>query len=158
MLTTPHLLTGAAVGLATGNPVAGFAAGVASHLLLDATLHTDPGTWHLDEPYPFKMSRGELALGIIDLIVAFSSVLALSTQVPLIAAAPIAGMFGGILPDIIGLSPLFFPKLATYPIMKRYHEFNKWLQWTARPEQWILGCVTQVIVIVAVVYYLLNFS
>lgn len=41
MYFTTHLLTGAAVGAAVGQPVAGFATGVLSHALLDAIPHND---------------------------------------------------------------------------------------------------------------------
>lgn len=156
MLTTPHVLTGAALGVATGNPIAGFAAGVVSHFILDAIPHTDPGTWRMDEPYPFKPVAGEWAIGIVDLFVAFYLLLFLAGEAPLVAAAPIAGVVGAMVPDVLGLSPLFWPRLATFPIVQRYLAFNKRLQWTVRPNRIGLGLVTQLVVVGGAVWYLLG--
>ncbi len=156
MLTTPHVLVGAAVGVTTGNPIAGFAAGVVSHIVLDAIPHTDPGTWRMDEPYPFTPNAGEWALGIADLFVAFYTFVYLSGQAPLIAPGPIAAVAGSLVPDVIGLSPLFYPPLIKTTFMQRYIAFMKRFERTARPEQWILGFVTQAIVIGGAVWYLLG--
>lgn len=156
MLTTPHVLVGAAVGVATGNPIAGFAAGVVSHFILDAVPHTDPGTWHMGEPYPFPMHAGDWAVGLADLFVAFYALLYLSGHSPLLAAAPIAGIVGALLPDVIGLSPLFYPPLIKTRAMQAWITFVKKTERTARPDQWLLGIVTQFVVVIGAVWYLLG--
>jgi len=156
MLTTPHVLTGAAVGVATGNPIAGFIAGLASHIALDAIPHTDPGTWHMGEPYPFPMHAGDWTVGLVDLFVAGYSLLYLAGHAPLLAAGPIAGVIGGVLPDVIGLSPLFYPPLIKTTFMQRYIAFMKRGERTARPDQWVMGLVTQAVVVVGVVWYLIG--
>lgn len=156
MLTAPHAFTGAAIGVAVGNPALAFVGGVVSHFILDRIPHTDPGTWHFDEPFPFKMHAGDMAIGLADLSVTFYGLLLLAGEAPIAAAGPLLGVFGGVLPDIIGLSPLFLPKLATLPIMQRFYDFVHRYHYTARPHQWALGIATQAVVTVGAVWYLLG--
>lgn len=156
MLNTPHVLTGAAIGVATGNPFVAFFGAIVAHYVLDAVPHTDPGTWHMNEPYPFKPHAADMALGFLDVFVAFYLFVYLSGHAPLIAGAPIAGVIGGILPDIFGIAPLFVPRLATLKGYDTFLEFSMKLHRTARPNQWPLGVVTQLVVIVVAVWYLLG--
>ena len=156
MLTAPHAFTGAAIGVATGNPILGFVGGVVSHYLLDAIPHTDPGTWHYDEPFPHRVHAGDMALGVLDLTATFYGLLLIAGQSPVIAAAPIAGMVGAILPDVIGIAPLFWNQLATVPWLKRYYDFTKQYHRTAAPHQLFFGVFTQALVLLVAVWYLLG--
>ena len=101
-MITPHILVGASVGVATGNPVLGFLGGVVSHFVLDAIPHTDPGTWHFEDAFPFKVDERDLTVAFADMALAIFLTLYLAGTTPLIAAAPLAGMLGGALPDVIG--------------------------------------------------------
>lgn len=158
MLLTPHVLVGAAVGVAVGNPILGFVGGVASHFVLDAIPHTDPGTWHFEDAFPFKIDERDLTVAFADMALVIGSVLYLAGTAPLIAAGPIAGMLGGLLPDVVGLSPLFFPRLASVPGLRNYFAFNERLQSksTAKPNEWIRGTLTQLAACGLAVWFLLN--
>lgn len=149
-------MTGAAIGIATGNPLAAFAVGVASHFVLDAVPHTDPGTWHFEDPYPFKPHAADMAVGLFDLFLALYLLLYLAGQAPLVAAAPLAGIVGAVIPDVISIAPLFYHPLAKFKPLERYHAFARRVHRTAKPSEWILGLVTQVIVIGGAVWYLLG--
>lgn len=156
-MNTPHILTGAAIGVATGNPLLGFLGGLASHFVLDAIPHTDPGTWHFEEPLPFKIDERDLTAAFIDLVIAAVLLVWLAGNAPIAAAAPLAAMFGAILPDIFVVSLLFWPRLVTVPGFSHYDKFNRMLQAhsTAKPHQWALGILTQVAVTVGAVWFLL---
>ena len=158
MLSTPHLLAGTAIGLAVGNPVAGFVLAVASHFLLDAIPHTDPGTWHYGEDMKkFRLHGGDYATGIIDSIVAVGAFLALSHTSPLMAAAPIAGAIGGVLPDSLVYLGIMFRGIHEWPGIKQYNALIHPIHYTARPNQWVLGVVTQLAVIAISVGVILHY-
>lgn len=158
MLITPHVLVGAAVGVASGNPVVGFLGGVASHFILDAIPHTDPGIWHFEDAFPYKVDERDLTVAFADMSLAIFLTLYLAGTAPLIAAAPLAGIAGGVLPDVIGVLPLFFPRVATLPILSRYYALNEKIQAkaTARPAQWIQGVLTQIATIAIAIWFLTN--
>lgn len=160
MMNTPHVLTGAAIGVATGNPILGFIGGVASHFFLDAIPHTDPGTWHFEEPLPFKIDERDLTAGFLDLVIAAGLLVWLAGKSPIVAVAPLVAMFGAILPDIFVVMFLFWPKLVTLPIFKQYDALNRILQArsTAAPKQWLFGIATQVVITGISVWYLLRVS
>ncbi len=156
MLNTPHVLTGAAIGVATGNPILGFLGGLASHYLLDAIPHTDPGTWHFDEPFPPKITDRDLTIGFVDLGIAIGLVLWLAGEAPIVAAAPIAGMIGGFLPDVLVVISLFWPRFAALPGLDRYFALTTRYHRTAPLRYWHWGIVTQAVVVVGAVWYLLG--
>ncbi|MEK7184485.1 MAG: hypothetical protein AAB701_03145 [Patescibacteria group bacterium] len=157
MYITPHVLTGTALGVAVGNPVAGFFLGVASHFVLDAIPHTDSGTWHFYEPFSsHSVDARDLTLGVIDIALAFFGFLALISYAPLVAAGPIAGAIGGALPDAFVLLGLFVPGSSKWKGFKWYFDLVEKYHYTARPHQFVLGVVTQLVTIGGVVWYLLG--
>lgn len=156
MLITPHILVGTAIGVAVGNPVAGFALGVASHYILDIIPHTDSGTWHYYEPFVGKnMDVRDFTMGIVDASAAGFSLLALAGYAPIMSPAPLAGAFGGLLPDLVMLAGLFVPALTKWKGLAWYYTFQDKFHYTAKPNQWAIGIVTQVVAIGASVWYLL---
>jgi len=156
MLNTPHVLTGAVIGVATGNPVIGFLGGLASHFLLDSVPHTDPGTWHHDEPFPHPVNERDMTIGFVDLAIAIGLVLWLAGEAPLVAAAPLAAMFGAILPDILVVISLFWPKFSTYPGLNKYFALTEKYHKTMPLKYWHWGILTQATVVVVAVWYLLG--
>jgi hypothetical protein len=155
MLITPHILVGTAIGAAVGDPVVGFALGVTSHYVLDVIPHVDSGTWHYYEPFIGKnMDVRDFTLGILDAVAAFFSLLALSSFSPIMASAPLAGAFGGLLPDLVMLAGLFIPALTKWKGLAWYYKFQDKFHYTVKPHQWLLGIVTQVIAIGLAVWYL----
>lgn len=156
MLITPHILVGTAIGVAVGNPVAGFALGVVSHYILDIIPHTDSGTWHYYEPLIGKhLDVRDFTMGIVDASVAVFSLLTLAGYAPIIGAAPLVGAFGGLLPDLVMLAGLFIPALSKWKGLAWYYKFQNSFHYTAKPNQWILGVFTQIVAVGASVWYLL---
>lgn len=155
MLITPHAFAGAAIGVATGNPILGFGLGLASHFVLDAVPHTDPGTWHFYEPFnTHELDARDFTTGIVDVSIATLGLVALSGVTPIAAAAPVAGIVGGVLPDTFVVIGLFFPKFPKMKFIKWYYDLVEKYHYTARPKQWVLGVVTQLVVILGALWYL----
>ncbi len=156
MLITPHILAGTAIGVAVGNPVAGFVLGVASHYVLDVIPHTDSGTWHYHEAFEKQnLDARDVTMAIVDVSAAFFGFLALAGHAPIVAPAPLASAFGGLLPDLIMLFGLFVPAFAKWKPVAWYYKFQDTVHYTAKPSQWLIGILSQVIVIGAAVWYLL---
>ncbi|MBI4022654.1 hypothetical protein HY375_00605 [Candidatus Berkelbacteria bacterium] len=155
MLNTPHMLTGVAIGVATGNPAAAFAGGLVSHYLLDAIPHTDPGTWHFNEAFPHRVSERDLTLGFADLAVAVALLIWLAGQAPIVTAASLAGLVGAVLPDVLVVASLFFPKLVTVRGLDRYFAVVARYHRTSPPKVWAAGFLTQGIIVGIAVWYLL---
>ncbi len=157
MLITPHVLAGTAIGLAVGNPAAGFVLGVASHFVLDAVPHTDPGTWHYNEAFStHSLDIRDFTTASLDVASAVFGFALLSGSAPLVAAAPIAGAIGGALPDLFVVLGLVFKKLPSWKPVKWYYDLVETYHYTARPSQWVLGVVTQLAVIVGSVAFILG--
>lgn len=156
MLNTPHLLVGASIGVATGNPVAGFVGGIASHYLLDIVPHTDPGTLHYHDDLPYKLNGRDWTIGFADLAVSSLLLIWLAGQAPIVGWAPLAGMIGGILPDIVGVAGLIFPQLYHVRGLDKYYELTRKYHHTAPPERWIEGTVWQLLIIGLALWFLLG--
>jgi len=99
VLLTNHVLSGALIGALAGRPLPAFAAGVASHFVLDAVPHW--GDW--------DSQRRFLRVAVPD------GLISLATMGAIAAAAPadrrlavLAGMTGAALPDIDKPSNLWF--------------------------------------------------
>ncbi len=146
MLITPHVLVGAAIGVSTSNPVLAFAGGLASHFLMDIVPHFDPGTFHHGEKPPIKIDNRDLSIGVIDSALAFFLLLWLAGSAPIVAWAPALGILGGVLPDVVGLSPLAFPKIYNVRGLHQYFKFTAKYHSTVKPDQIWLGVLTQIIV------------
>ncbi len=157
MLITPHVLAGTAIGLAVGNPVAGFVLGVTSHFVLDAVPHTDPGTWHYNEAFStHSLDIRDFTTAGLDVASAVFGFALLSGSAPLLAAGPIAGAIGGALPDLFVVLGLLFKKLPTWKGLKWYYDLVEKYHYTARPSQWVLGVVTQLAVIAGALVFILS--
>lgn len=146
MLITPHVLVGAAIGVSTSNPVLAFAGGLVSHFLMDIMPHFDPGTFHKGEKPPLKIDSRDLTIGVLDSALAFFLILWLAGAAPIVALAPAMGILGGVLPDVVGLSPLAFPKVYNLPGLHQYFKFTEKYHFTVKPSQIWLGILTQIIV------------
>jgi hypothetical protein len=157
MLTTPHVLAGTAIGVAVGNPVAGFALGVASHYLLDAVPHSDPGTWHYLEDFKtFKMNYIDYIVGFGDLFLIAGILLLINRVNPIFYPAAIAGGIGGMFPDIVVYLGVAFRGIQSWPIAEKYNGFISRFHYTARPDQLMLGIFTQFAVALISIWFILS--
>jgi hypothetical protein len=159
MLTTHALAGAAAAALIPAHPVAGFAAGFASHFVLDAIPHWNfkPSSIRnpddldrIDMPFSRQFWKDVVVIGADGLL---GLVLALTffAHDAVTTAAVLAGAAGGILPDALQFVYFKFKKEPLVSLQK----FHKGIQNTdktrflqARP---VLGMVLQVLLLAAVV-------
>ncbi|CAN5359511.1 hypothetical protein BH09ACT12_BH09ACT12_24880 [soil metagenome] len=103
MLITNHVLSGALVGSAAPGPVSAFAAGIASHFLLDTVPH-----WGDEATF--------LQVAVVDGLVGLATMGTIARVVPRARRARVvAGMLGACLPDADKPSELFFGR-SPYPV------------------------------------------
>jgi hypothetical protein len=111
VLLTNHVLSGALIGALTRRPLPAFAAGVASHFVLDAVPHWGKLGWR-------QFLRVAVADGLISLAVAGA----------LTAASPsarrhavLAGMAGAAIPDLDKPAKLWFGRSPFPAAVDRFH-------------------------------------
>lgn len=169
MLFTTHSVIGAAVGVLTGNPYAGFAGGVLSHHVLDALPHFDQGSFYTtksgakylgtkaEHSFDAKFSRRDWVMLFADLVTAGVLFLTIFAHSPASAWPLIVwGALGGLLPDIIDSSPLWSKKLReNITLIKKYNSFHVFFHWTVARDEIALGVITQLILLTASLSYLL---
>ena len=112
MLLTNHIVSGALIGALARRPLPAFAAGVASHFVLDAVPHW--GDW--ESPRHFLRAAvpdGLVSLAVMGAVTAASS----ADRRP----AVLAGMAGAALPDADKPARLFFGR-SPFPVaVDRFH-------------------------------------
>ena len=155
MNLTTHIAVGSAVGLATGNPVAGFFAGFVSHHILDSMPHSDPGSTGMSIYDAFQSKyRDGLYWALGDVFVAlifFVIVITKSSFSPLI----FWGATGAVLPDAIDNSPFWSPYLRKIFPFNYYHLLHEKLHYTIESKKYFwAGIFDQLILIAIAVYYL----
>lgn len=99
MLVTNHVLSGALIGYAAPHPVASFAAGVLSHLVLDAVPH-----WGVPRPV-HEMMHVAVPDGLVG---AATMAVVTATTAPCHRARVLAGMAGAAVLDLDKPSQVFF--------------------------------------------------
>ena len=112
MLLINHVLSGALIGALARRPLPAFAAGVASHFVLDAVPHW--GDWES----PRHFLRAAVPDGLVSLAV-MGAVTAASGDGR--RAAVLAGMAGAALPDADKPARLFFGRSPFPAALDRFH-------------------------------------
>ena len=160
MIFTSHALAGAAIGIVSGNPYAGFASGVISHHLLDMIPHFDQGTFRLKgslAPYinmhsdfnRSKFNGRDWIMLFIDFAITGVLFLIISATLPVeLWPLVFCGALGGLAPDLIGTSPLWSDQLEKkFKSARIYKSFHGFFHFTVSPSLIWLGVVTQILVI-----------
>ena len=112
MLLTNHVLSGALIGALARRPLAAFAAGVASHFVLDAVPHW--GDW--------GSQRRFLRVAVRDGLISLAAMGALAaTAPPDRRLVVLAGMAGAALPDIDKPAKLWFGRSPWPAPVDRFH-------------------------------------
>ena len=112
MLLTNHVLSGALIGALARRPLPAFAAGVASHFVLDAVPHW--GEWASMHHF--------LRVAVADGLVSLAAMGALAALAPAERRpAVVAGMTGAALPDIDKPALLFFGRSPFPAAVDRFH-------------------------------------
>jgi hypothetical protein len=134
MLVTNHVLSGALIGAVAERPDAAFAAGVASHFVLDVIPHL--GDWNSDRHFlRVAVADGLTGLAVIGLLTAATP--------PSRRLSVLAGMAGAALPDIDKPARLWF---GQSPWPAAVNKFHKIIQNEAPGRFWVeltaAGCLT----------------
>jgi len=112
VLLTNHVLSGALIGALARRPASAFAAGVASHFVLDAVPHW--GDWGSIRRFlQVAVPDGLISLGAMGTIAA----LAPAERRP----AVLAGMIGAVLPDIDKPAKLWFGRSPWPRVVDEFH-------------------------------------
>jgi hypothetical protein len=106
-------LSGAVIGAVTRRPAVAFAAGVASHFVLDAMPHW--GDWGDDKALFMRVAVRD---GLVGLAVMGTLAAVAPSRVRL---AVVAGMAGAALPDLDKPSRAFFGRSPFPPAVDRFH-------------------------------------
>lgn len=149
MNATTHLVTGSAIGLATGNPVLGFTGGFASHFLLDSIPHTDQGAFVDNNKWPLWVWISVY----IDCILGLSIVFYFASK----STNPVAiysGAFGGILTDLIDNVPFWKNQMRSTNFGKKFHKLHETIHWASKRSSVFWGIINQIIILGGVLCYL----
>lgn len=152
MLSTPHLLVGAAIGSTVGGLPGAFAFGLLSHLLLDAVPHTDLDL--LEEKHPKKIMPADYAAVTLDIVVGMVMVFYFAFSENHIPQHVIMGAFGGITPDLVGNVPFWSPMLTSVPVIKQFHQLHMFIGYKNDGSRKLLGVIMQFIAVVIAVVVL----
>jgi len=171
MLFTTHTITGAAIGVAAGNPFWGFTFGFLSHFVLDAIPHFDQGSFYLERKIngpawlgaelnekskKFKVKR-DWAMLFIDMAIAVIISAGMVAYQPLyIWLIYGIGATGGLLPDIFDVSPFWKEKFRAAKIGKTFHAVHSFFHWPLSSRYWYIGITTQILIIAAGIYTILK--
>lgn len=159
MISSTHILTGAAVGLAIGriNPdlavtlPAAIVAGLISHHLFDMIPHTDPGSFRqANDSGPAR--GGEVVFALVDNIIGTALVLYLfSTGLP--SWTMLFGAAAANLPDVwhnVG----WWSNWTRRAVAPAYFSLHEKLHYTARGRLIPLGIATNLLLIAVSLFYL----
>lgn len=131
MLSTPHLLVGAAVSRLLPHPALALVGGFISHFVLDSIPHWDPGTKLSPVNQPDgkhkEPSTLDWTFGAVELVagVVLVGVIIRYLYHPSSIFHPLYwGALGGVLPDLIDNVPFWKSWLRKRPGFKQLHEFH----------------------------------
>lgn len=150
MFLTVHAPVGAAIGALAGEPVAAFALGFLSHFVLDAIPHGDEHLGHAME-HSAKV-RYFVKLAAVDGILMTGALLALLTPwTAWPSAAVLAGIAGGVAPDVLQGLGEAFPERRWLAAFHRFHDYIHvhLIPWES---SFPVGMATQLATLVAVAY------
>lgn len=153
MLETPHVALGIAIAVKSGNPWLALPLSLASHFLLDRVPHWNPHFYTETKKFgkPKKLST---YIAVVDEIIAIGLTLFMAYKfLPNLNTSflILVCSFLSVLPDQIKF-PYFFLKMRS-GFIKKWVDFERSIQVEVSP---FWGIVTQLIVITASLFWILN--
>lgn len=146
MLSTPHLLVGAAIARSIPNPSIALPAAFFSHFVLDATPHWDGSP---SAPFSKKVIGGAAA----DYLFGASLIFLMSTSDPR-QIVILAGAFLATLPDFVLIFSNHFPKLASkIPFLTKVNDYHRGIQVNVRLAK---GVITASATCLAAIVFLIH--
>ena len=163
MISSTHIVTGSAIGLAIGHIfpnqwlacLVAFVIGVGSHHLLDLILHTDAGSFR-DPDDQTVMHRKELIFALADNILGTTVILFVFFTRE--ASWPMLfGAIGGNFPDVFHHVPSWAE--FTRKLKKgKYFKFHETNHYTATGQQIWLGVFNNLALIFGSIWYILSYT
>jgi hypothetical protein len=147
MLSTPHLLTGAAIVLTVPQPELSLPLAFLSHFVLDAIPHTEPGTFlSQTRTEPTVPSKIEMKWAALDFFVGFLILgfLFLRSKNPFL----LYGGFLAVLPDFIDNVP-YWHQLRERFVFRQIHWFHGRAHFSLEKKYWPWGVFTQLVLLLA---------
>lgn len=143
MLRTPHFLAGAVIASKVSLFWPAAIMALVLHFILDAIPHRDTIGGH-------HINISNIFLNIIDVIFALGLFFILIRK-DLWEYAFVIGIMA-ILPDIIELPGLIWPKWFKLPIIKQYHYWHtEVLQYSRKEVNWFWGLLPQIVLVVSLI-------
>ena len=170
MIFTTHAITGATIGVLSGNPILGFIFGFISHFVLDALPHFDQGSFYVDKDKgpawlgakyednkkKFVANKRDWIILFIDFgvagIIGLYLLFALPTNLWLLL---IFGGLGGILPDVFDGSPFWRYKFRELKFGKIFHKVHSFFHWPLSMKYFYFGFFIQVVIVAVGLFLML---
>jgi hypothetical protein len=144
MMTTPHMVAGAAIGHVLRRPWLAYPAALASHFVLDAIPHLDSHSlFGANQGGPTRL---EAAAGITDFLMGVVLVAWLTSRRPDRHVMRCAALLG-VLMDLAEYVPPWGPRLQTWSGAACLVGFHHGIQHNLTPAHWALGGGTQLAVL-----------
>lgn len=162
MISTTHITTGAAIGLAIGQSIpepiiaipTAFVLGFVSHHILDLIPHTDAGSFR-DPADKQLLTRGERRFALLDNIVGTTIILFIFLTEQ--ASWPMLfGAAGGNFPDVFHHPNWWAAKTRSF-FGGHYYYFHNTYHFTARGKLILFGVLTNAALIIGSLWYILNY-
>lgn len=148
MLLAPHAIAGLVIAKYSPDLLPAALAAVTSHFILDYIPHRDMmGGEHIN--------RANIALRACDLCATVLLFFWLVPKESWVYSAVVAGF--ALLPDLISLPVLAFPRLKELPGFKQYHHWHtEQLQYSWGKVNWFWGLLPQALVLAWSLYLLIR--
>ena len=162
MIFTTHAITGATIGVLTGNPILAFFLSWLSHYVLDSLPHFDQGSFYVkkdkgpawvgikysEKDDKFRQGKRDWTILFLDFILAAVLGLYLLFNFPTnLWILLIFGGLGGILPDIFDGSPFWKDKFKKTKIGKPFHNIHNFFHWPLSMKYLYFGIGIQIVVV-----------
>lgn len=156
MNNTTHAITGAVLGIAIGNPTGAFIVGVISHVVLDYIPHTDQGTFLREDDHK-KWPLWVWYSVYLDVFISGLAILIfMNFTNPYNWPLLFFGALGGVIIDYIDNVPYWNKKLQKTKIGNKFHKIHSKYHHTISSKHWFWGVLTQLIIILGGVWFLLQ--
>ena len=143
MLSTPHLLVGAACGIISKDPILAFSSGFVSHLVLDFIPHHDQTHYWSYKIYP----KLNILISLLDFTVGITLLYVFLHTKPyevIIVAA--LGAFGGFFLDFVDevIGEFLWKGFRDTLLGSYIHRFHIFFHTSSPAHRWLLGIFTQI--------------
>jgi len=148
MIFTTHIIVGGTTGSIINNPYLAFAGGFISHHIIDAIPHLDPGSFTRLQPKKKFWEVPKIIAVIFADVAVGSVVFYLLWRYAGYPLPMLAGAVGAVISDVVDNGP-WQDTIRKYSPFKKFHVFHEKYHRTVLPQQWLLGILTQLVLIIA---------